>query len=76
MAEEAVLRYNGMLKSVWDVLAETRLRFAAAAETTSAQRDFWLAEADLQWVLQGGEPASFISLGNGGGAAAGAAPAH
>ncbi|WP_146076075.1 TolC family protein [Caldimonas caldifontis] len=75
MAEEAVLRYNGMLKSVWDVLSETRQRFAAAAETVNAQRDFWLAEADLQWVLQGGEPASFVSLG-GGGAAASAAPAH
>ncbi|MFN3415614.1 MAG: hypothetical protein ACK4ZD_04790 [Caldimonas sp.] len=76
MAEEAVLRYNGMLKSVWDLLSETRLRFAAAAETVSAQRDFWLAEADLQWVLQGGEPTNFVSLGGGGAAAAGAAPAH
>lgn len=76
MAEETVLRYNGMLKSVWDVLTETRLRFAAAAEAVNAQRDFWLAEADLQWVLQGGEPSSFVSLGGGSSAAASAAPAH
>lgn len=76
MAEETVLRYNGMLKSVWDLLTETRLRLAAAAETVRAQRDFWLAEADLQWVLQGGELPSFVSLGGGGAATAGAAPAH
>ena len=76
MAEEAVLRYNGMLKSVWDLLSETRQRFAAAAQTLETQRDFWLAEADLQWVLQGGEPTSFVSLGGGGGAATSAAPAH
>lgn len=77
MAEESVLRYNGMLKSVWDLLSETRNRFLAAADTVDALRNFWLAESDLQWVLQGGEPSGFVSLGAGGAAASGgAAPGH
>ena len=39
----------------------------ATVDAIGAQRDFWLAEADLQWVLQGGEPDSFVSLGGAGG---------
>lgn len=74
MAEEAVLRYNGMLMSVWELLSHTRSRLATAADALRAQRDFWLAESDLQWVLQGGEPTNFVSLGDG--ASADTAPAH
>lgn len=64
--EETVLHYNGMLKSVWELLDETRNQSQAMADAIAAQRDFWLAEADLQWVLQGGEPDSFIPLGGAG----------
>ena len=71
--EETVLRYNGMLSSVWDVLDAARNQSQTAIEAIGAQRDFWIAEADLQWVLQGGEPDSFVSLGGGGEAAAPAA---
>ncbi len=71
--EETVLRYNGMLSSVWDVLEATRNQSQAVMDAIAAQRDFWIAEADLQWVLQGGEPDSFVSLGAGGEAAAPAA---
>ena len=71
--EETVLHYNGMLSSVWDVLDASRNQAQAAIEAINAQRDFWIAEADLQWVLQGGEPDSFVSLGGGGEAAAPAA---
>ncbi len=68
--EETVLHYNGMLSSVWDVLDASRNQSQAAIDAINAQRDFWIAEADLQWVLQGGEPDSFVSLGAGGEAAA------
>lgn len=71
--EETVLRYNGMLSSVWDVLDASRNQSQAAIEAIGAQRDFWIAEADLQWVLQGGEPDSFVPLGGGSEAAATAA---
>ena len=73
ISEETVLHYNGMLRSVWDVLDEARNQSQAAIDVTHAQRDFWIAEADLQWVLQGGEPDSFVSLGGGGEATAPAA---
>lgn len=71
--EETVLRYNGMLSSVWDVLDATRAQAQAAMDAMDAQRDFWIAEADLQWVLQGGEPDSLVALSGGGEALAPAA---
>lgn len=73
--EETVLRYNGMLKSVWDLLDEVRNQSQATVDAIGAQRDFWIAEADLQWVLQGGAPDGFVSLGGSGGDAP-AAAAH
>lgn len=73
ISEETLLHYNGMLSSVWDLLDESRNQSQALIDAIGAQRDFWIAEADLQWVLQGGEPDSFVSLGGGGEAAAPAA---
>lgn len=75
ITEETVLHYNGMLKSIWDLLDEVRNQSQATVDAIGAQRDFWLAEADLQWVLQGGEPDSFVNLGGAGGKAP-AAAAH
>ncbi|MEN9384882.1 MAG: hypothetical protein RL323_2025 [Pseudomonadota bacterium] len=72
---ETVLHYNGMLKSVWDLLSETRNQAQAAADAVNAQRDFALAETDLHWVLLGGQPQRFINLGAGGADAA-ATAAH
>ncbi len=66
ITEETVLHYNGMLKSVWDRLDETRNQAQATLEAIGAQRDFWIAETDLQWVMQGGTPDRFVSLGGGG----------
>ena len=62
IGEETVLRYNGMLASVWDLLAESRNQSQSAIDAIRAQRDFWLADADLQWVSLGGEPEKFVSL--------------
>lgn len=73
ISEETTLRYNGMLSSAWELLNESGNQAQAVLEGIGAQRDFWLAESDLQWVLQGGEPARFVSLGGSGEAAAAAA---
>jgi hypothetical protein len=73
ISEETVLYYNGMLKSVWDLLDEKRKQSQAEIDVIGAQRDFWMAESDLQWVLQGGTPDNFFSLGGGGETAAPAA---
>ncbi|WP_305073791.1 hypothetical protein [Propionivibrio sp.] len=66
VSDETVLHYNGMLKSVWDVLDEARRRAEAAIAATEALRAFWIAETDLQHLLLGGELKEFVSLGQGG----------
>lgn len=76
ITEETVLHYNGMLMSVWDLLDAVRNQSQATVDAIGAQRDFWLAETDLQWVLQGGAPERFVSLGGGDGGQAPAAAAH
>lgn len=70
--DEVVLRYNGMLLSVWDLLTQTNELLQAQISNINAQRDFLIAETDLQLVLQGGAPSSFVSLGGAGGEGAAA----
>ncbi|MFZ2387364.1 MAG: hypothetical protein WAW69_06115 [Polaromonas sp.] len=76
--DEVVLRYNGMLLSVFDLLADTRAQVLSVNSAIEAQRDFWLAEADLQTLLAGApvELSSGASSASSSGAAAGAAAAH
>lgn len=54
ISEEVLLRYNGMLMSVFELLADSRDQVAAVNAYIEAQRDFWLADADLQMALTGG----------------------
>lgn len=73
--DESVLRYNGMLQSVFDLLADARQRTAVQVAAVEALRDFWVASADLRGALvgggyAGGMPAAAVP---GGGAAA---PGH
>ncbi|WP_034387714.1 TolC family protein [Comamonas composti] len=58
MQEEAVLRYNGMFISTWELLAEARASTQAVATATEAQRDFWLADTDLRLALAARSPAA------------------
>ncbi|WP_418125247.1 TolC family protein [Variovorax sp. 160MFSha2.1] len=60
--EEMVLRYNGMLASVWELLGETRASMLAVNAGIEAQRDFWIADTDLQLVLTGSSPAGMPAL--------------
>ena len=53
IAEENVLRYNGMLIGVFELLADARLQIMSVKTAIDAQRDFWLAEADLDSALVG-----------------------
>lgn len=73
MVEETQLHYNGMLKSVWDLLTEVGNLSQATVAAINAQRDALLAENDLNWALQGGLPESLVTLGGSGGEAAAAA---
>jgi len=65
IADETTLRYNGMLASVWDLLAEARTSTQAVAGAIEAQRDFWLAETDLQLALTGTSPGALQGLTSG-----------
>ena len=53
MAEENVLRYNGMLIGVFELLAEARDQIASVTSAINAQQQFWLADASLQAAVIG-----------------------
>jgi outer membrane protein TolC len=63
VTEETQLHYSGMLKSTWELLTEVQNQAQARADVINAQRDFALAEIDLQSSLFGGEPEGLASLG-------------
>jgi outer membrane protein TolC len=62
IAEENVLRYNGMLIGVFELLADTREQIASVVQAIDAQRDFWLADAALQTTLIG-QPTAALAVG-------------
>lgn len=62
IADETLLRYNGMLASVWDLLAETRNHIGAVNNAIAAQRDFWIADTDLQTALTGTSPGALSAM--------------
>ena len=53
IAEENLLRYNGMLIGVFELLADARLQIASVNGAIEALRDFWLAQADLDLAMVG-----------------------
>ncbi len=53
IAEENVLRYNGMLIGVFELLADARAQIASVNASIEALRDFWIAQADLDMALIG-----------------------
>lgn len=74
ISEENQLRYNGMLLSVFDLLADARSQISTVNGYIEALRDFWLAQADLDMALIGkptpsNVPASMgaVSANEGGG---------
>ncbi|WP_420995338.1 TolC family protein [Cupriavidus sp. 30B13] len=53
---ESLLRYNGMLVSVFELLADAREQVNAVNGYLDALREYWLAETDLQAALGGRLP--------------------
>lgn len=53
VSDETLLRYNGMLVGVMDLLADARAQARAVSAALNAQRDFWLAESELSQSLLG-----------------------
>ena len=56
IGEENLLRYNGMLISVFELLSDSRAQILSANAAIRAQRDYWKADADLQNALAGASP--------------------
>lgn len=75
ISEENMLRYNGMLISVFELLADSREQVRGVADYVQALRDFWVAETNLQSALTGRSPGG-SALGAAPGAASEAAAGH
>ena len=64
ISEETLLRYNGMLMSVFELLAESRQQVNAVISAIDAQRDFWLADATLHLAINGKSPGAMTTPGS------------
>jgi outer membrane protein TolC len=79
IGQENLLRYNGMLIGVFELLADARVQIATVQSAIDAQRDFWLAQADLDMALLGKpglQAAAAIAAASGAAAATAGAPDH
>lgn len=63
ISEENLLRYNGMLSSVFELLADARDQVTTVAAALEAQRDYWIAETNLQTALTGRSPGGATAKG-------------
>ena len=53
VADENLLRYNGMLIGVFELLADARAQIVGVNNYIESLRDFWTAQADLDMALVG-----------------------
>ena len=53
ISEENLLRYNGMLIGIFELLADARTQIAGVNASIEALRDFWMARTDLDMALIG-----------------------
>ena len=53
ISDEVLLRYNGMLASVFELLTDARDQVNSVNTAIRAQRDFWIAETNLQATING-----------------------
>ncbi|MDB5841665.1 MAG: TolC family protein [Herminiimonas sp.] len=70
ISDEMLLRYNGMLVGVFELLADSRAQITSVNTAIEAQRDYWLAETDLQAAINGTGGASTSMRGQASGEAA------
>ena len=63
ISDENLLRYNGMLIGVFDLLADARAQIASVNGYIDALRDFWLAKANLDMAMIGKPSMSAMTVG-------------
>ena len=56
ISDENLLRYNGMLIGVFELLADSREQVTSVTGYVESLRDYWIAETDLQTALTGRSP--------------------
>ena len=61
MADENVLRYNGMLIGVFELLADNRDQISSVVAAINAYQQFWLADAALAASMTGKPTASAMA---------------
>jgi outer membrane protein TolC len=54
ISDEVLLRYNGMLASTFELLADAREQQGSVNASIEAQRDFWIADTNLQLAMTNG----------------------
>ncbi len=74
ISDEMLLRYNGMLVGVFELLADARTQVNSINAAIEAQRDYWLADTELQMAINGSGGA--MTQMRGGSAAAEAGGGH
>jgi outer membrane protein TolC len=74
IADENVLRYNGMIIGVFELLADARDQVGSVIAAINAQRQFWLSDAALQASIVGKPTLMPVGMMPSGVAASG--PAH
>jgi outer membrane protein TolC len=75
ISDENLLRYNGMLASVFELLADSKDQISSVTGAVEALRDYWVAETNLQSALTGRSQGSAQTMGLST-AAASPQPAH
>ena len=51
VSKEKLLHYNGMLISVFELIADSRQQVASVSASIDALREFWIAESRLQSAM-------------------------
>ena len=64
MAEENILRYNGMLIGVFELLADTRDQISSVTAAINAYQQFWLADAALAASMTGKPTSMALAAGS------------
>ena len=71
ISDENLLRYNGMLIGVFELLADARDQITSVEQAIQAQREFWRSDAALQATLIGQPMDSMSTVLDGGSSAIG-----
>ncbi|HSV47969.1 MAG TPA: TolC family protein, partial [Ramlibacter sp.] len=62
ISEENLLRYNGMLIGVFELLADSREQVRSVADYVEALRDHWVAQTNLETALTGRSPGAGTAM--------------